>query len=85
MLKPLHTFQMFAADGNMDHVRELNDHLKMLTLIVQEYSPPTAASIQDFVKAVEFYLAHKSFPKLKEFVPFWGRATQYLSFTRRIG
>jgi len=76
-------FKKFEIDGDMGHLRGLNQHLKKLVRTVEEYSPQTAASIEDFTRAVEYYLEHKSFPKLQEFVPFWGRATQYLSFTRR--
>lgn len=67
---------------DMGYLEELNGNLKSLSGTVRKYSPETAASLEDFVAAMEHYLFDKSFPQLKEFVPFFGRGTQYLSFTK---
>jgi len=75
-------FKKSTVDFNREHLRSLIHNLKELALTVKKYSPQTAASFEDYAKAVDYYLIHKSFPEFKEFVPFWGRATQYLSFTR---
>jgi len=73
----------FEVNQSMSYLEELNENLENLCGIVKVYSPATAASIQNFTGAVEYYLLHKHFPELKEFVPFFGRGTQYLSFMRK--
>ncbi len=72
----------FEVNSDIRYLEELNENLKSLSKIVRKYSLETAASIEDFARAAGCYLSDKSFPELKEFVPFFGRGTQYLSFTR---
>lgn len=79
----LNLLKRFEADGDTHYLKEFNEKLVSLSKIVEKYSPVTAASIQDFIRAMEYYLLYKRFPELKEFVPFFGRGAQYLSFTRR--
>ena len=73
----------FEVDRNMRYLEQLNKNLSDLSMIVKKFSSETAASLDDFIGASEHYCGHKSLPELKEFVPFFGRGTQYLSFTRR--
>lgn len=73
----------FEVDRNVRYLEQLSKNLNDLSGIVKKFSPKTAVSLDDFIRAVEYYCGHKSLPELKEFVPFFGRGTQYLSFTRR--
>ena len=63
-------------------LEDLHGNLMSLAEVVRKYSKETAASLEDFAGATQRYLLDQSFPELKEFVSFFGRGTQYLSFIR---
>lgn len=74
-------FKKYEATNYTCYLDEINKKLVSLTLYVDKR---TALSISDFSNALSQYLDGEPFPKLKEFTSFFGRGTQYLSFTRNV-
>lgn len=68
-------------NNNLSELKKLLNNLSILTL---NFSSGTSASIQQFVDAIDEFLAGKPFPsKLERFEPWFGRGQQYVSFIRK--
>ena len=57
--------------------------LAKLAKNVSSFSPDSAASIDNFVSAIDAYFDGSLLGNLKRFAPLFGRGQQYLSFIRR--
>ena len=63
---------------------ELTDLCRELVQLIEPFSKNTAASLKEYISAINLYLAGKNFPEnLPLFAPWFGRGQQYVSFIKR--
>tara|TARA_B100000315_G_scaffold258844_1_gene312416 strand:- start:657 stop:1808 length:1152 start_codon:yes stop_codon:yes gene_type:complete len=73
----------FRLDRQHKYLEVIKNDLTQLADLVDHYSQETASSLKDFNAAIDSFISAETWPRLDKFVPFFGRATQYLSLIRR--
>ena len=73
----------FSTDRDVVVLVAIRGALAKLAKNVSSFSPDSAASIDNFVSAIDAYFDGSLLGNLKRFVPLFGRGQQYLSFIRR--
>ena len=73
----------FSTDRDVVVLVAIRGALTKLSTNVGSFSPETAASIDNFVTAIDAYLDGGMLGNLKRFAPLFGRGQQYLSLIRR--
>ncbi len=72
------------AGINSNSLSELRSLLNKLSILTSKFSSGTTESLQQFICALDEFLAGKSFPsRLERFEPWFGRGQQYVSFIRK--
>jgi len=73
----------YENTGDDKLLNAIRTQLAELACIIGEFSPQTEASIKDFEHGLGTYLETGRMPSLTDFVPFFGRGQQYLSFIKK--
>jgi hypothetical protein len=74
----------YRLDRRHEYLEEIKKDLTQLANLIDQYSQETASSLKEFNAAIDSFISAKTWPKLDNFVSFFGRATQYLSLIRRV-